>query len=94
MNESKNPPNKDSLFLNLAIAPSIPSNIPVIKMKIAHNRKLLKTVRVILLRKAKNSISDVAKLGDTPILLKNLAKKITRGLNTFLNLSFELIIRG
>ena len=70
----------------------MPSKIPVRKIKIAQSKKLLKIVNDILDRPAKTNIRIVAKLGDTPKLLKYLAIKLITGLNTLLNLSFDAMV--
>ena len=90
--ESKKPPNFVDLSVNLAIAPSTPSIIPVINIKIAKITRFKgreKKSKNITLLMANANIIIVAKFGETPILLNPLAISFTTGLNMYRNRNFD-----
>ena len=64
--ESKNPPKDVDVLVIRAIAPSIPSRIPVRNTKIAKRNRLLNKINHIQLKIAKNSIIVVAMFDVTP----------------------------
>ena len=64
--ESKNPPKDVDLSVIRAIAPSIPSKIPVRNTKIPKKIRFLNKINEIQLNIAKKSIIVVARFGVTP----------------------------
>jgi len=78
MVESKNAPVLVDLSFKRAMAPSIPSKIPVVNTKIENNNRFLKKPNEIKLRIAKISMINVAMLGVIPILFNPLAIALTR----------------
>jgi hypothetical protein len=79
--ESKNPPLGEDLSVNLAIAPSIPSKIPIKKINIENNRRFEKKINRTDPRIEEKTINKVAIFGVVPILINPFAKKLINGLN-------------
>ena len=80
MVESKNAPVLVDLSFKRAMAPSIPSKIPVVNTKIENNNRFSKKPKETKLRIAKKSMIKVAIFGVIPILLNPIAIAFTRGL--------------
>ena len=90
--ESKKPPRDVAFLVNLAIAPSIPSKIPVKKIKIEKTRRFENKMRKKVPAIEHKIIINVARFGVIPILFKVLAKNVIRGRNNFLKRNREGIL--